>query len=92
MLPIDINKICNQALSFFGHEAQVRQAQEECAELIVALSHLSRGRETLEEVASEIADVEIMMTQMRVVCGNNLVETAKAEKLSRLRRILEGGK
>ncbi len=85
-----MNEIYRKAICHFGSNPQIRQTQEECGELIVALSHLSRGRATQEEVASEIADVEIMMAQMRIVVGDDLVEAAKAEKLERLRGVLEG--
>jgi NTP pyrophosphatase (non-canonical NTP hydrolase) len=45
---------------------------EECAELIVALQkHINRtpNPSTLENIIDEIADVEMMLTQMRLVFG-----------------------
>lgn len=40
--------------------------QEECSELIQAISHLRRGRSGTDEVISEMADVMIMMDMVRV--------------------------
>lgn len=46
-----------------GIEFILNTLQEECAELIVAISHLRRGRVTIDEVVEEMADVR-MMTDM----------------------------
>lgn len=71
-----------KAIDRWGGEDQCRQAQEELAELIVALSHAIRGRK--HNVHEEIADVEIMLTQMRMVFGSALVDASLEIKLDRL--------
>jgi hypothetical protein len=49
-----------------GKEEQIRQLQEECSELAVALSHFCRGRENaIDEVIEELVDVEILLDQMK---------------------------
>lgn len=54
-----------KAVNTFGTKQQMRHTQEECAELIVAISHWFRNREDSEkEVAEELADVIIMCAQM----------------------------
>ena len=58
------------ALDKWGLNAQVGQTVEECAELIVALQkHVNRTPvpETVENIIDEIADVEMMLAQMRFI-------------------------
>lgn len=52
----------------YGIEVQARQTMEECAELIQALNkHLRLGNyETVLAIAEEIADVQIMLEQMKI--------------------------
>jgi hypothetical protein len=47
-----------------GEEAQLRQSQEELAELIVSINHFVRGRISVLGLRDEIADVEIMLEQL----------------------------
>ena len=63
-------QIMQKALSQWGIDAQVGQTVEECAELIVALQkYINRTPkpETIENLLDEIADVEMMLAQMRLV-------------------------
>jgi NTP pyrophosphatase (non-canonical NTP hydrolase) len=56
----------------WGLNAQCDQTIEECAELIVALGkHVKRslGTDSLDKVLDEIADVEMMLAQMRLMLG-----------------------
>jgi len=60
------------ALERWGEAAQVGMAVEECAELIVALQkYINRtpSPDTLENIIDEIADVEMMLAQMRLTFG-----------------------
>ena len=57
------------ALEQWGINAQVGQTVEECAELIVALQkYINRTPQAnmKENILDEIADVEMMLAQMRV--------------------------
>lgn len=57
----------------YGLEHQARLAQEECAELIQALSKLFRNpmdTGSIEKVSEEMADVEIMIEQLKELIGN----------------------
>ena len=57
------------ALDKWGLAAQAGQTVEECAELIVALQkHTNRlpSPETIENIVDEMADVEMMLAQMRL--------------------------
>jgi NTP pyrophosphatase (non-canonical NTP hydrolase) len=60
------------ALDKWGLDAQCDQTVEECAELIVALHKQvkrSPKPDTLDDVIGEIADVEMMLAQMRLAFG-----------------------
>lgn len=79
----------------YGKEPQLGMAQEECAELIQAISKVRRKGETIDAIdhlAEEIADVRIMCAQLmhlyRIV---GLVTAISNSKLDRqLERIEEG--
>lgn len=80
-------KILDAAIARYGERNQIDQAIEELNELAVALSHYRRGRAPLEEVAEEIADVEICLEQIRRICGPELgpmIEAAWSDKIRRL--------
>ena len=71
------------AIHSFGEKIQERQAIEECSELIQAICHKHRGRE--HNIAEEIADVEIMLDQLKIInnCENKVKEIRKF-KIDRL--------
>lgn len=80
----EILRLYDRALSVWGREAQIRMAQEECAELIVAINKWSRSASAEHNVIEEVADVEIMCGQMRIILGDKSIDDAKARKLERL--------
>lgn len=58
-------KLLKDAIVKFGTKAQLRQLQEECAELIVAINHCFRFRENAaDEFLEEFIDVYIVMFQL----------------------------
>lgn len=64
--------VCNEIAQHYGRDAQLRLAQEECAELIQAINKYYRnGGDWLSRqgLLDEIADVTIMITQMRLLLG-----------------------
>lgn len=76
-----------RALIAFGIRAQVDVAQEEFAELIVALSHEKRGRTS--NVEEEMADAILMLEQMLLGVNLAKVATALQHKQARLRMRLD---
>ena len=82
-------KILRDATDTFGAEAQMLVAMEECAELINALVKYRRGRISIAEVVTEIADVQIMCAQMAYLFGETAVEEERDMKMERLRARLE---
>ena len=82
------------ALDKWGLAAQAGQTIEECAELIVALQkHINREPSlgTIEDIVDEIADVEMMLAQMRLVFGVDDVafRDRLARKFAKLGQYLE---
>ena len=77
------SEILIAAIRTFGEKAQEGVAIEECAELIQAISHKHRGREN--NIAEEIADVEIMLEQLKIIndCRNEVKKIHK-QKIERL--------
>lgn len=73
-----------QAVLAWGHSAQIDMIVEECSELILALQHFKRGRNTADEVANEIADVSIMLDQARIIFGSDAIHFARQKKNERL--------
>lgn len=78
----------------YGMKAQSMQTCEECAELIQAVSKLTRGVTEMRILAlvEEIADVRIMMSQLMQFFGIPEAEVSELveEKLERqLKRIKE---
>ena len=79
----------------YGKEPQMGVTQEECAELIQAISKVRRkgeSGETLGHLAEEIADVNIMCKQLTLLFGLSLAVSRNIDlKLKRqLERIMEG--
>lgn len=60
-------EILNMVIRRFGEIAQEKMAIEECSELIQAICHKHRGRE--HNIAEEIADVEIVLEQLKIING-----------------------
>ena len=77
-------EIYQTALSKWGMDSQLDMMVEECAELINAIQKFRRNRIGSSDVVGEIADVEIMAGQMRVIFGTDIVDMEKALKLKRL--------
>lgn len=84
-----LRRVCSEAVARYGATSQMNQLQEECAEYIVALSHMRRGRVGINEVADEVADIVIMCEQARLIFGGNILESAIERKLARLEERLE---
>ena len=86
--------ILKAAIETYGIEAQAAKACEEFAELIRALARLNISVKTnclpddcnnaYCNVLEEIADAEIMLTQLRMIFKDGEVDRIRAAKLRRL--------
>ena len=78
------NPVLGRAVIKFGAEAQTRKAAEECVELSLELLHALDGRANMDKIAEEMADVEIMLAQMRLIYGSADVDAWKEKKINAL--------
>lgn len=90
-------EILQAAVKRWGKQSQIEMAIEECAELIKALQKLKRAGEEnpnefflIKDVCGEIADVEIMMQQLKMIFPIQIIEDIKGEKIERLEKRLNG--
>ena len=81
-----VAEVVNAARAKWGDAFHMRLAQEECAELIVAINHFHRERCSWEKLAEEIADVILIIGAARAIVGESLVDRFVVEKLARLER------
>ena len=85
---MSMTKTYKKTVDKWGEEAQYDQMIEECAELIVALKHLKRGKIDRQEVINELADVTLMVGQLTWMLGEEEVNSAIEEKLQKLEKLL----
>lgn len=74
------------AIDCYGKTPQVDMAIEEMAELTKALCKVKRAwsEEAIANILEEMADVQIMLDQMRLIYGQTAeIETAKLARLQR---------
>ncbi len=89
-----IEKIFKKSIEVYGKEVQSRQAMEECAELIQAINKMIRYPDWItseSNLAEEIADVEIMIFQLKQMYSieDDMVEEYKLMKAHREKGRLE---
>jgi len=74
-----------EAIHTFGEENQEEVAIEEMAELTKEICKYWRGRDNRAAIAEEIADVTIMLEQLRIIYGvNDAVRDFMDAKIERL--------
>lgn len=85
----DLHSICQKAVELWGVESQVLMAMEEAGELVQALSKYIRyNRQAVDGLVEEIADVEIMIEQLKQILGATRYEI-EAVKEYKIRRLAE---
>ena len=86
-------EILKKAVEKFGTEAQLRQLQEECAELIVAVNHYLRMKTNgMNNLMEEVVDVKIMIKQIECSFGSlgeRIRDVYEEEKLKRLEEMVK---
>ena len=88
-------EIYEQAVKHYGRLNQLIKTMEELGELIQALARWAEGEAVVGNIAEEIADVEIMLEQVKIILGDRYEEylnLKKAEKLGKLAERLAGAK
>ena len=70
----------------YGEDHRCKMAIEEMSELTKEICKHFRGNDNLDHIAEEIADVEIMLEQLKIMHSNSVqVEEWKKTKLDRLK-------
>ena len=78
------------AIKKWGDQAQVMMVYEEMAELQKELCKNWRGRDNVDQIAEEVADVLIVLGQLEIIYSiQQRVSQHKAAKLARLRARIE---
>lgn len=98
----ELKKLNLASADYYGYDAQSNQLIEECAELIQAINKHKRVlhngqsvnmtlKEAISNVSEEIADVEIMLTQIKYLLGINeqYIDTIKEMKIKRTAQRIE---
>ncbi len=83
----EISEICTLYLQKFGKSHQIKKLSEEAAELTLAairLVELPNSVECKVNLIDELADVEIMLVQARMMFGNSDVDRRVAFKVKRM--------
>ena len=82
--------ILRSAIDTYGAVMQIAIAFEEMSELQKELCKYLRGSGSQENIAEEIADVEIMMEQMKTLFNcENSVRRVRQQKVKRLKERME---
>ena len=82
-------EVLQTALDNYGAEAQTLMVFEEMSELQKELCKHSRGADNTEHIAEEIADVQIMLDQIKILHNcSGLVERYRRQKIDRLKERL----
>jgi NTP pyrophosphatase (non-canonical NTP hydrolase) len=77
-------KIYQEAIDFFGNTSQKIMVIEEMSELTKELCKELRERGNVENIADELADVEITLAQLKMIYNiHEMVEKHKDFKLHR---------
>lgn len=82
--------LCRDIFDYYGSNMQMDVMQEECAELIQAISKVKRKgfRASTDNLIEELADVEIMIEQLKYMLKDDLEAVIKV-KLERQRDKIE---
>jgi len=85
-------EILNKAIEYYGKENQINKAKEELVELLNEIT-LEANWIKKERVIDEIADVTIMIEQLKIIfCCNSMVEDRIKFKLDRLEKRIDDDK
>lgn len=89
---INETEVLQRALDTYGSVLQIVMVFEEMSELQKELCKYLRGRGSFEHIAEEIADVEIMIEQMKMLfCCADDVHKVRRRKVERLKERLDNG-
>ena len=84
-----MSNVLESAVEYYGKYSRIDLTFEEMAELTKELSKNCRGADNIDGIAEEIADVQIMLDQLKIVfnCSRE-VDLWRGYKIERLRQNL----
>lgn len=84
----EFETLCEEIAKHYGENNQLNQLQEELAELIKAVNKYRRDEDNIDNLIEEIADVEIMIEQIKYLLHLNpeYLEMITINKLLRQKR------
>lgn len=84
-------KIYKKAIGKYGVAAQLDMVIEEMSELTKEICKIKRGKGNYMNLVEEIADVEIMLEQLKMICQIRIndIHGMKYQKLERLKELIE---
>lgn len=78
-----------KAINTFGPNQQIIKSMEELGELTTALArHFFENKEDVQNIHEEIADVEIMLNQLKIIFNEDEINKHKEQKLKKLKGIV----
>lgn len=83
------SELCSKVIDKFGRTNQIIKCIEECSELIQALSKYILLDEDDPNIAEELADVSIMLTQMFYIFDYNQVREWEINKMMYLEELIK---
>ena len=82
--------LLQRAIAKWGKDAQMKMVLEEMSELQKEICKMWRGKDNRDAIAEEVADVEIMLEQLKLMLDIPYqVEQHRQNKLQRLQERLE---
>ena len=83
-----MKNIFERAIIKWGKDRQYDMLQEECGELITVINHLRRGRCKPEQVLEEMADVAIMLEELKILHGQKKFRKMFKKKCKKMKEQL----
>jgi DNA-directed RNA polymerase subunit F len=83
-----LDEVYSESVSKLGESVQYDRAVEELSELVVAIQHFRRGSADRSAVLDQIADVTIMIGQLRTIFGITK-EELKAKQNEKILKLLD---
>jgi hypothetical protein len=80
-----VNNILELAIEHYGEDHQVIKAMEELGELIAQLAKRSNETGLRINLLNEIADASIMIEQLKIIFGQDLIHNIQIDKIQRLK-------
>ena len=87
----ELIELAKEAVRTWGYEAQINMMIEECAETIQALVKIKRKYNgvNISKLVGEFVDLEIMLTQMKVMFPSPFWLDERYRKIERLKKLLD---